>query len=362
MTQKLTSSNQIAKPKQDDMFRLLFGKSGNTEHLSNLFNLWDAFPKYSINRSMQSKMRSPDGALPRHKMTFNGPTGEQCVIEIVPAKIEVDGKNKEFYPSETEELVELVCRKLFLSQTNGLHEPNRDQTYCKFTLNMIAKELKKYNKVRSLDEIKLSLEIMNRCGIEIYINNKATYKGAIFPEIFITNRAEFLSNSETMSTVRFSSIVSQSIDRLDFRQINYDILTALPSPLARAVFTKISATFLNAGYDSPSYKLRFSDVDENMGLLHNKDRRKRIALLSKTLKQLLVSHPLNIDYTSEGEPYVPAPPPLIKIIETECADKDIIFELFPSGSFIQEMKASNKRNKIMKESKSPAKPKRLSQL
>jgi len=358
MTQKNTSSKPLAKFKQDDLFRVLYGKSGKSDHLSNLFNLWDAFPKYSVNRATQTKMRSPEGALPRHKMKFKAPTGEQCVIEIVPAKIEIDGKNKEFYPAETEELIELICRRLFLNQSQGVHEPHRDQTYCKFTLNMIAKELKKYNKVRSLDEIKLSLEIMNLCGIEIYINNKVTYKGAIFPEIFITNRAEYLSNSETLSTVRFSSIVSQSIDRLDYRQINYEILASLPSQLARSIFTKISALFLNAGFDAPTYKLKFSDVDENSGLLRNKERRKRVDMLRKALNELLVSHPLNIDDSMDDGSCEPAPPPLLKITETipttDNPDKDVIFELYPSGTFILEMKASNKRNRDINNFNAPA--------
>ena len=64
---KALSQSQRAQPpqvkpsKQFDLFTTFFGDS---KHLSNTIELWDAIPKYAVSARQQNKLRDEKGALP----------------------------------------------------------------------------------------------------------------------------------------------------------------------------------------------------------------------------------------------------------------------------------------------------------
>lgn len=325
--------------KQYDLFTTLLSPTGEPDQLSNLLSFWDSIPRYSVSRQIQASMRNESGNLPILHKEFMSPTGELCEMELRPARIVVDGEEKDFYPSETEELIEDILRKIFLQQNHGFHQPNVGESWCKFSVNMIVKELRNHGKVRSHDEVKQAIEIMENCRLQITVNGKQAYSSQILADKVIADRSDYVANSNALSAVRFSTLISRAIDKYDYRQFNYGIMIDLKSQLSRWLFKKLSGTYINAGLDAPAYKLVFSDVDRDSGLMHHTVLTRRIASLRQALDELVENGTLSKydeDPLREGR----------KIV-------DMTFMLYPSSIFIKDMKAANARQKQLRENNNP---------
>lgn len=322
--------------KQYDLFTTLLSPNGGPDQLSNLLSFWDSIPRYSVSRQIQASMRNESGNLPILHKEFMSPTGELCEMELRPARIVVDGEEKDFYPSETEELIEDILRKIFLQQNHGFHQPNAGESWCKFSVNMIVKELRKHRKVRSHDEVKQAIEIMENCRLQITVNGKQAYSSQILADKVIADRSDYVANSNALSAVRFSTLISRAIDKYDYRQFNYGIMIDLKSQLSRWLFKKLSGTYINAGLDAPAYKLVFSDVDRDSGLMHHTVLTRRIASLRQAIDELVGNGTLSKydeNPLREGRKVV-----------------DMTFMLYPSSAFIKDMKAANARQKHIRES------------
>lgn len=322
--------------KQYDLFTTLLSPNGEPDQLSNLLSFWDSIPRYSVSRQIQASLRNESGNLPILHKEFMSPTGELCEMELRPARIVVDGEEKDFYPSETEELIEDILRKIFLQQNHGFHQPNVSESWCKFSVNMIVKELRTHGKVRSHDEVKQAIEIMENCRLQITVNGKQAYSSQILADKVIADRSDYVANSNALSAVRFSTLISRAIDKYDYRQFNYGIMIELKSQLSRWLFKKLSSSYLNAGLDAPAYKLIFSDVDRDSGLLHHTVLTRRIASLRQAIEELVENGTLSkYDERPDRDGR--------KIV-------DMMFMLYPSTNFIKDMKAANARQKQIRES------------
>ncbi|HDY85977.1 MAG TPA: hypothetical protein ENI26_08245 [Methylophaga aminisulfidivorans] len=318
-----------------DLFATLLGPSGDTEQLSNLLSFWDSIPRYSVSRQIQASMRNEAGNLPILRKEFQTPAGEICEMELKPARIEVGGEEKDFYPAESEELIEDILRKIFLQQRHGFHDSDRDESWCKFTINMIVKELKAFGKVRSHEEVKQALEIMENCRLTITVNGKQAYSSNILSDKLLQDRASYRTNSNALSAVKFSSLISRAINKFDYRQYNYADAMSLKQPLARWLFKRLADRFINAGIDAPAYKIIFTEIDRDSGLMHHRLVTRRIETLKMAVEELVESGVLmryEMNSIKDGK----------KIV-------DAVFMLHASMKFIKEMKAANARQKIVKE-------------
>jgi hypothetical protein len=335
---------------QYDLFSSVCVPNGVDEKsISNLISQWDLLPKYAVSRAKQTAMRrkSPTGELGVYEREItDGNTVTK--ITIKPAKIYTkNGKSIEYYPSDNEEIIEFILRRIFLDSSFGSHLQANDgsKSWCKFTLNLIKSELKKINKTRDLNEIKLSLEILHRCNIEITVNGKSTYSGAIFPEQLLTNREEYDSKrGEAVSSVRFSSIISTAIDNFKYRQYNDQKMMDMDTPLGRWLYRYLSDNYTNAGRDARPYKLRYSEVKNLSGLLDNNvPARVNITELEKAFKVLEKNDVLK----SECKRQKKGP----SIVDAE-------FTLTPTDSFIQDVIAANVRQKELRNIESSRKAKK----
>jgi len=188
---KALSQSQRAQPpqvkpsKQFDLFTTFFGDS---KHLSNTIELWDAIPKYAVSARQQNKLRDEKGALPVYEQEFEyrptvegAPQSVPCRVAIQPASIKnPDGSYTQYYPSTDEELVEEVLKKIFTDQQFGIHQANTDESWVKFSLNMLQKELKARGKTRNIDQIKNSLEILARAVYEVKFDATGLSSGVYF--------------------------------------------------------------------------------------------------------------------------------------------------------------------------------------
>lgn len=341
----IAGEKENPKSKQMDLFKYLLKPSKGSGDLSNLLTLWDSFPKYSSTRKVQASLRNPYGGLPNYKRSYTTLNGDECTIEISPAKItEKDGTEKDYYPSDLEETIEDILRRLFLEQRNGIHLPNDEGTWCRFTLRMIYDKLKEQNKNRTMDDIKTSLEIMKKATITTTINGQPSHEGSILLERLIQNRTDYLKNPNAASAVRFSSFVSKGIEQLDFRQYNYEVMISLKKQLHRYLFKLLSSKFLNAGHTAPPFAINYSNIEQCSGLLHHKELYRNMDTVRKAMEYLVKKNVLR-SFTekpnTEGNKVT-----------------DILFKLTPSTAFIADMKASNKRHQTLLANKAPSRSRR----
>lgn len=318
--------------KQYSLFAEFFGEPSE---LSNTIELWDAIPKYAVNRRRQNGTRDEKGRLPVHEYRFvyidPRKTEHECRIAIQPASIETEDGFVDFYPSQNEELVEEVIRKIFADQNYGIHDARQVESWVKFSLSMIRKELQARGRTRSIDEIKRSIEILANTTIRLYVQDDkvADYTVPILSDLTRVTRSDYLDDPKAMWVARLPALVSKSVNELTYRQFNYGTLMGLDTQLARWLHKRLSHRYVNAGWDR-SYDVLYSTLKHASGLLETDSITKSRRALEKALDQLKDARVL-LDWSAE---------------ERRGAKNridDILYSLQADPSFSQDVKAANAR-------------------
>jgi hypothetical protein len=345
MTKKQIAKKQPPAVEQQsqqyDLFATFFG---DTTELSNTIELWDSIPKYAVSVRRQNALRSPEERLPVHEYRFvyatrhNGQRIEStCRVAIQPAAIKTDDGYVDFYPSTDEELVEEVIRKIFADQNFGIHDPSHTESWVRFSVQMIRKELKARGKTRSLDEIKRSIDILTKTHISLFLDDTddPVYSAPILSDVTRVTRQKYLQDTSLTWVARLPALVSKSVNELTYRQFNYGVLMSLKTQIARWLHKRLSHNYTNAGHMDP-YDILFSSIQRDSGLLSYQRTNENIKALEAAFDELMAGRVLlsweRTDERREGR----------KII-------DIKYRLRAHTDFIGEVKAANAR---VKESRS----------
>jgi hypothetical protein len=321
--------------RQYDLFSTFFGEA---PELSNTIELWDAIPKYAVSPRTQNVLRSPENRLPVHEYRFvyatrvNGQRIETaCRVAIQPAAVKTRDGYMDFYPSTDEELIEEVIRKIFADQQCGIHDPNNVESWVRFSVQMIRKELKARGKTRSLDEIKRSIDILTKAHISLFLDetDDPVYSAPILSDIIRVTRQKYLSDTSMTWVARLPALVSKSINELTYRQFNYGVLMSLSTSLARWLHKRLSHNYTNASHVDP-YDTLFSSIQRDSGLLSHTRTNDNLQALEAAFNELKVSNVLHAwkraEERREGR----------KIV-------DIKYTLMAHSSFIRDVKAANAR-------------------
>jgi hypothetical protein len=265
------------KSRQYDLFTTFFGDAAE---LSNTIELWDAIPKYVVSPRMQNALRK-DGRLEPYKQSFvyasrlSGRRIEHtCRVAIQPVLIEVADKETQeisyfdCYPSKDEELVEEVIRKIFADQNFGIHDSSQNESWVRFSLQMLRRELQARGKSRSIDEIKRSIEILSKSHISLYLDDTddPVYSAPILSDVTRVTRQKYLSDPSMTWVARLPALISKSVNELTYRQFNYGVLMSLDTQLARWLHKRLSHSYINASAID-SYDILFSTIERDSGLL-----------------------------------------------------------------------------------------------
>lgn len=192
---------------------------------------------------------------------------------------------------------------------------------------MIYRELKGRGCTRSRSEIKHSIEVMNKCNIAFFKDGKETWSGAILQDLVTVGREDYLADTDAHHIARLPLFISHAINRLEYRQFNYDRLMSCNSPLARWIYKRLIHRYRQANLMN-DYHFMYSDL-KSSGLLQQMiegdNRKKALAALDELVgKGVLMRYETN--KRLEGR----------KII-------DVKYTLYPSSDFVSEQKAANKR-------------------
>ena len=143
--------NLPIKSLQYDLFSQFV--TNDKSEISNTVEVWESIPKYFFTPKQVEKLRTQDGLARTFSWQYKY-NNTPYSVKIQPALIEVDGIEKAYFPSVTEELVEEALKKILSDQRYGLHDPQNIETWVRFTLSMIQKELKARGRSRNRNQIK----------------------------------------------------------------------------------------------------------------------------------------------------------------------------------------------------------------
>ena len=147
------------KSLQFDLFTQFI--TNEPSEVSNTVEIWESIPKYFFTSKQVEKLRTKTGHADPYKWEYHR-DGVLYAVKIQPALIEQgDGNYKAFFPSVTEELVEEALKKIFSDQQYGIHDAYNDESWVRFTLKMIQKELKARGRSRDINQIKQAIEVMS---------------------------------------------------------------------------------------------------------------------------------------------------------------------------------------------------------
>ena len=312
----------------------LYNREDERETLSNAVELWDSVPRYTISKQAQSKNRLHERFLEKHTATFQN-RGRTYTCTISPARVpDLDGNERDFYPSATEELIEEVLRKLSADQNAGFFDKPNYRSGVIFSLYALREELAKRGHTRSYQEVRLALDIMSGSIIEITTHDEQGEEGIIrspyLPSVIAVTRNRLREDPQARWAVQFHPLVTSGIDKIQYRQFNYQRMMSHSTQLARWLHKQL--VLKHTGADLlKTFEMRYSTVKRDSGLLNNYAReRAAIDALEDAFQDLQKAEIISSFKREDLRG------PRRKLL-------DVVFKIYPSYEFVKEVKAANKR-------------------
>ncbi len=329
MTRKKILTKQPPKDFVRSLQLNLFGQfiTNDKSEVSNTVEVWESIPKYFFTPKQVEKLRTPTGHADPYKWEYIY-RGIPYIVKVQPALIEQEnGSYKAFFPGVTEEFVEEALKKILADQKYGIHDPENVLTWVRFSLSMIQRELTARGRSRSCNEVKHAITVMNKCNIAVFKDAKEIWSGSILQDLVTVGRDEYLEDTDAHHIARLPLFISHSINRLDYRQFNYDRLMSCNEQLTRWIYKRLINRFKQA---SPinNYHFMYSELKDSALLQQSTEGRNRQKVLSalNELKKCGVLLKYETGERKEGR----------KII-------DVKYAVFPTPDFAREQKAANKR-------------------
>jgi hypothetical protein len=300
--------------------------------LSNLIDLWDNVPRYSVSRQAMTKTRIKGQFLEHHVADFQY-LGKAFTRTLYPARVkDLDGMHRDFYASANEELVEHALRKLAVDQQAGYFDKTNYRSGVVFTLYQLRDELHKRGHTRSFKQIVLALHILNGSTVEIHSvdSGELLSRSTYLPYLAAVSRANLLTDPKAKWLVQFHPLITGSIDTVTYRQYNYHLMMSHSTQLARWLHMQLVIKYTFASLIKP-FETRYSTIKRDSRLLDHYGRvRDAIDQLGDALEELKAQNVLS-DVTRRE-----LTGPRGKLL-------DVVFTLLPSMDFIGDTKAASKR-------------------
>lgn len=255
----------------------LFGEfvSNDKSDVSNTVEMWEKIPKYFLGCKIADRLRNEDGLAKPYKLEYTEKSSDghlqKCMVVIQPALIEVDGIFKAFFPGNTEEFIEEALKKILSDQKYGVHDASNAETWVKFSLGMLHTELSNRGRQRNKNQIKHAISVMSRCNITLYRDNKEVWNGAILQDLVTVGRDDYLEKSDSLHIARLPVFISRAINKLEYRQFNYDRLLRCNGQLTRWIYKKLIHRYRQAS-PMTTYHFMYSEL-KGSGLLQQSQER-----------------------------------------------------------------------------------------
>jgi hypothetical protein len=281
--------------------------------------------------------RVDDEFLREHRIPFqHRQRGYTCVI--YPARVkDIDGKQRDYYPSANEELVEDALRKMAVERDAGYFDRPNYSSGVQFTLYALSQELSKRGKTRSDQEIILSLNILSQSVVDILPDDESgNLKAPCLPSLARVTRKMRADDPDARWAVEFHPLITGAIDQVTHRQFNYALMMSHKSQLTRWLHKRIVLLYTFADY-SNTFEMRYSTVKRDSGMLSNPERERKAVDRLEDAYDSLVKAGVISSFKRKNETG-----PRGKLL-------DVVFTIYPHVDFIREAKAANKRQRLADE-------------
>ncbi|NBV07287.1 MAG: hypothetical protein EBS06_08675 [Proteobacteria bacterium] len=252
------------------------------ESYSNTIELYDSMPKYYFGGVEREKGKNVD-SLPILNREFMH-RKRSYKLSISPAAVQdkKTGKTIYYYPSQREEIIEDVIRKISTKPSRAILFDN--DIGVKFTYYEVQQELKKIGHGYSLDQIKLGIEILNKSVLETTSRegNEISITSSLFS--YVGKETKEMGGKERVVVI-FNPLVTRSINQGTYRLINYDKLMKMKMQVSRWLHKRISHIFTQAAPTNP-YPILLSTIVRDSGMKEYKTVSERIRQIEKALEEL----------------------------------------------------------------------------
>lgn len=336
------ASSKSYESKQLTLFQFLLANTDDEKQLlSNTIDLWDCVPKYYISKTKQNQLRK-EGILATVEKEFKF-RNRFYSVKLRPARLTVDGKDKEFFPSEREFLVELALRKLALTPGSGFWEKGKSGVT--FSLNRLREELKTHNHTYSIKELKEALKILTGCFVEVEsLDGTIFFKTPPLGNLVSVSREDFKRDPKAQCYVEFSSFVTQAIEVGEYRQHNYAlVMKHRKNPIARYLNIRISQVFKQAE-TWKAYTVNLLGIERDSGLLGNKRMKDNATKFERALNVLKDDNVLR-DWEVKEE---------VRGGRTKNQLRNVYYNLYTSMDYASEVKRSHAQVKQVQEQINPS--------
>ena len=232
----------------------LFELSPEDKDYSQSVELYDFIPKYAW-----GKVKRIEGEFLRTINREFECRGRRYLLTLMPARIETGkGSSMEYYPAQREELVEDALRKMMTERQSVMLD---GEAGISFTLYQLQKELSEKGHTYSYGELKDAIRILN--GADIILKDENEKVETAFSPIESYGFAG--EGAETKTFVKFSPLVTHSIQAGNFRLINYDKAMSYKSVIARQLHKRMSHHYIQASLTNP-YDILLTTIIRDFGL------------------------------------------------------------------------------------------------
>lgn len=308
---------EVSKPLQLTLFDL----KPDEDNYSQSIELYDFIPKYVWGKVERVNGKFLDGL----KREFEC-RGRKYLLTLMPARLEVESGFKDFYPSKREELVEDALRKLMTERQSSMLD---GEVGIAFTLYQLQKELKEKGHSYSYNELKDAIRVLNNTDL-ILKDISGQLETAFSP---IESYGFAGEGAETKTFVRFSPLVTHSIQSGTYRLINYDKVMSYRSVIARQLHKRMSHHFIQASL-TESYEILLTTIVRDFGLTPQKRIQQNLVEVENAIEEMKHN---NVVLNCQIEKVFDAKP------RTKLVDAKFKFQ--PHFDFITDVKRANARAK-----------------
>ena len=321
-------------PYQLELFQYLLP---DEERYSNTVELYDAIPRFFASTKKMAEMREAGKFLGTLRREFRF-RDTLYHLEIRPARISrSNGEDIEYYPSEREQFVEEALWKIAHDKMRGCY---LDQMVSvEFTLYELRQELARRGHSIHFHALIDALSILNRCGMTLRNESgKAVFNSAIFPQLLISSRSDWLSNpKQAKCYVQFNLLATKSLRQLSYRLFDYAKFMSLGSILSRWLFKRLSHNFIQAKAGVP-YTIKASTIIRDSGVVNCRAFRDQLRAIDAALAELKRERVLY--EVTKNRVYDPADKRKLR---------DVTYRLVPTHEFSQQVIMGNKRLMILQD-------------
>lgn len=305
---------------QPSLFQLL---ENDRDDYSHTIELYDFIPKYLFGKPKRISgmfLKSIEREFVCRKRHY--------ILKMKPARIvSKNGEERDAYPGKREEMVEDALRKMAADGRSAKAVYLNGQLSVVFSRKALQNELKENGHTYDYDQLEEAIVTLFGVSIEITDAEQGEIRAAFHPiEAYGFKGRE----GEDVTFVKFSPLVTESIQNNTFRLVNYKQLMSYSSTIARLLHKRMSHNFTQAASDK-EYNISINTIYRDFGLKRLRDKSLEVKEVVKGLEELITANVI--------ESYS-----IREVFDSHKKNKkiDFIFEIIPHNKFIHEAISANR--------------------